>query len=118
MKQAEAKKVERVSDKLGKLTAFALIRLFDARKAVIEYVGYVETKISNAFHSVTGSEEEWRFPPQYDISENLEEIKASLQRETEAVRRQEYLFERLVLKYVKQICIQMTADMVNGMVFV
>merc|ERR1712083_1104983 len=46
-----------------------------------------------------GSEEEWRFPPQYDISENLEEIKASLQRETEAVRRQEYLFERLVLKY-------------------
>merc|ERR1712106_618800 len=68
-------------------------------KAVIEFVGYVETKISNAFHSVTGSEEEWRFPPQQDISADLEEIKASLQRETEAVRRQEAVFGGLLTKY-------------------
>lgn len=96
---AEAKKVEKVSNKLGKLTVFALIRLFDSRKAVIEYVAYVQDKISNAFHSVTGSEEEWRFPPKYDISENLKQITASLQKEVEAVRRQEKLFEGFVLNY-------------------
>ena len=97
--QGEAKKVEKVSNQLGKLTVFALIRLFDSRKAVVEYVGYVQSKISNAFHSVTGSEEEWRFPPKYDISENLEKITASLHKETEAVRRQEKLFEGFVLNY-------------------
>jgi len=94
-----AKSVEAVSNRLAKLTVFALIRLFDARKAMIDYVGYVETKISNAFHSVTGSEKEWKFPPQYDISENLQQIEASLQREMECIRRQEKLFEGYVMSY-------------------
>jgi len=96
---AEAKRKEHISSKLGRLTVLALIRLFDARKAVIEYVGYVEGKISNAFHSVTGSEEEWKFPPKLDISSDLEEITAALQRETEAVRRQEKLFSGYILNF-------------------
>ena len=96
---AEANGMETVSHNLGKLTVFALIRLFDSRKSVIEYVAYVQDKIWNAFHSVTGSEEEWRFSPKYDISENLKQITASLQKEVEAVRRQEKLFEGFVLNY-------------------
>eukprot|EP00485_Elphidium_margaritaceum_P006874 CAMPEP_0202700858 /NCGR_PEP_ID=MMETSP1385-20130828/14013_1 /ASSEMBLY_ACC=CAM_ASM_000861 /TAXON_ID=933848 /ORGANISM="Elphidium margaritaceum" /LENGTH=684 /DNA_ID=CAMNT_0049358143 /DNA_START=19 /DNA_END=2073 /DNA_ORIENTATION=- len=90
---------ETVSNKLGKLTIFALIRLFDARKATSEFIKYVHAKIQNAFHSQTGSEIEWKFERQCDISVELKHIQASLKNEIEAIRRQENLFQAYIAEY-------------------
>jgi len=94
-----SKRTEVVSASLGKLVVFALIRLFDARKASVDFVELIEAKISNAFHSNTGSEEEWRFPKETDISAELKAIVEGLQRELEVIRRQHTLFEKYVSVY-------------------
>ena len=94
-----AKQTESVSQKLAKLTLFALLRLFDSRKTTCEYIDYIRAKIKNAYHSQSGSEAEWKFSKQYDISDNLKSIEMSLKEETAAIRRQQKLFEKYIRNY-------------------
>eukprot|EP00484_Ammonia_sp_Unknown_P009373 CAMPEP_0197072696 /NCGR_PEP_ID=MMETSP1384-20130603/210226_1 /TAXON_ID=29189 /ORGANISM="Ammonia sp." /LENGTH=882 /DNA_ID=CAMNT_0042511517 /DNA_START=33 /DNA_END=2683 /DNA_ORIENTATION=- len=89
-----------VSEKLAKLTIFSLIRLFDARKTSIDFVDYILAKINNAFQSKSGSEEEWKFTDkEVDIAVELNAMKAALKTETDAIRRQQHLFESYILHY-------------------
>jgi len=99
MTKAKQQENQNVSKKLAKLTVFALIRLFDSRKTSIEYIDYIKAKIKNAFHSQTGSEKEWKFPKQFDISDELKNIELSLKEETAAIRRQQKIFEEYILSY-------------------
>eukprot|EP00483_Globobulimina_turgida_P004079 UN04087 len=95
----KAKQQETVSAKLGKETIFALIRLFDSRKTMIDCIDYISGKIKNAFQSQTGSDNEWKFTKEYDISPQLQNIGNSLKQETNAIRRQQKIFEKYIYAY-------------------
>lgn len=94
-----AKQTADVSPNLGKVTVFALIRLFDSRKTSCEFIDYIAAKIKNAYHSQSGSEAEWKFEKAYDISDELKSIETSLKAETAAIRRQAKLFEKYIRNY-------------------
>ena len=94
----KAKKKENVSNEFAKLTIFALIRLFDSRKAAIDFIDYIENLITNAFHSNSGSDLEWKFDKIYDISPELQIIKLSMEKETQQIRGLP-LFDKYIASY-------------------
>jgi len=96
----KAKQIENVSLKLGKLTIFSLIRLFDSRKTSIEFFNdNIIQRITNAYHSQTGAEKEWKLSKEYDISQDAKLIVNALKEETASIRRQQQIFEEYILSY-------------------
>ena len=94
----EAGRVAKVSNKLGKLTVFALIRLVDSRNAVIEFIRHIENHCDTAWISATGAYKEWKFMT-VNMYEIIKEIRWSLEKEVEAVEKHTKLYKRFVSKY-------------------
>ena len=56
-------------------------------------------RISNAYHSQTGAEKEWKLGKDYDVSDEAKIIVDQLKEETAAIRRQKKLYDQYILPY-------------------